>query len=122
MTEDQLTKCHAIIHTHAAAAGAGNALPAPGAGTAADLVAMTSMAVSLCAVFGGKVQEEAAKGIAYATFKNTVLRQPLKTISKELSKLLPFLGQVIGPAMSFAMLEAAGWSIARELEEAAAHA
>jgi hypothetical protein len=30
MTEKQINRCHAIIHSHALAAGAGNAIPAPG--------------------------------------------------------------------------------------------
>ena len=57
MTEDQETKCHAIIHAHAhaIAAGAGNAVPVPGLGIAADMVTMTSMCMSLCAVFGGNI-------------------------------------------------------------------
>ena len=30
MTEEQRNKCHMIIHGHAVAAGAGNAVPVPG--------------------------------------------------------------------------------------------
>ena len=67
MTEDQESKCHYIIHSHAVAAAAGNAVPVPGLGIAADMVTMTSMTMSLCAVFGGSLTQEAAKAIPLHT-------------------------------------------------------
>lgn len=45
-----------------------------------------------------------------------MLKQPIKTLTKELSKIVPFLGQMVAPAISVTMIEAAGWSIAKELE------
>ena len=119
MTEDQETKCKVIIHSHAVAAAAGNAVPVPGLGVAADMVTMTSMTMSLCAVFGGSIPEEAAKAIAIAAVKNTMLKQPIKTLAKELAKLVPILGLVVSPCISIVMLEAAGWTIARDLENRA---
>jgi uncharacterized protein (DUF697 family) len=116
MTEDQESKCHKIIHSHAVAGAAGNAVPVPGLGVATDMVTMTTMAMSLCAVFGGSLTEEAAKALAIATIKNTLLKQPIKTLTKELSKLIPFLGQVVAPSITVIMLEAAGWTLAKELE------
>ena len=47
--------------------------------------------------------------------KKTMLKQPMKVVTKELSKLIPFLGQVVAPAVSVAMLEAAGWCMAEEM-------
>ena len=67
MDADKESKCHYIIHSHAVAAAAGNAVPVPGLGIAADMVTMTSMTMSLCAVFGGSLTEEAAKALAIAT-------------------------------------------------------
>lgn len=116
MTPEQEKKCHAIIHSHAATAAAGNALPVPGLGVAADMVTITSMCMSLCAVFGGNLTEQAAKGLAIAAIKNTMLKQPIKTLTKELSKFVPFLGQVVAPTISAVMIEAAGWTLAKELE------
>ena len=116
MTEDQERKCHKIIHSHAVAGAAGNAVPVPGLGVATDMVTMTTMTMSLCAVFGGSLTEEAAKALAIATIKNTLLKQPIKTLTKELSKLIPFLGQVVAPSITVIMLEAAGWTLAKELE------
>jgi len=116
MTEDQEKKCHAIIHSHAVAAAAGNAVPVPGVGIAADLLTMTSMTMTLCAVFGGNISEQAAKTLAIATLKNTMLKQPIRTLTKELSKLVPGLGQIVGPSIAVIMIEAAGWVLAKELE------
>lgn len=116
MTEDQEKKCHAIIHSAAIGAGAGNAVPIPGLGIAADLLALTSMTMSLAAVFGGSVTEEGAKGIVIAAFKRTAMNQPIKTVTKEVAKFIPFLGSIVAPAISVTMLEAAGWAIAKELD------
>lgn len=116
MTPDQEKKCHAIIHTCAAGAAAGNLIPVPGTGIAADLIAMTSMTMSLASVFGGSVTEETAKGMAIAAIKNTMLKMPIRVMTKELSKFIPFLGQVVAPSISAVMLEAAGWSIAKDLD------
>jgi uncharacterized protein (DUF697 family) len=116
MTEDQEKKCHAIIHSHAVAAAAGNAVPVPGVGIAADMVTMSSMTMALCAVFGGNISEQAAKTLAIAALKNTMLKQPIRTLTKELSKLVPGLGQIVSPSIAVVMIEAAGWVLAKELE------
>jgi uncharacterized protein (DUF697 family) len=117
MTEDQKMKCHAIIHSHAAAAAAGNVAPIPGLGVAVDVVTMTTMTMALCAVFGGSIPKESAKSLAIAGIKNTALKQPIKTLTRELSKLIPGVGQVVAPSIAVVMLEATGWVLAAELEE-----
>lgn len=116
MTEEQEKKCHAIIHSCAVACGAGNVAPIPCLGIAADMIAMTTMTMSLAGVFGGDLTKEAAKRIAIAGIKKTMLKQPIKTVTKELSKIIPVLGQIVAPSISVAMIEAAGWSIAKQLE------
>ena len=116
MTTTQQSKCKAIIHPAAAASGVGNLFPVPGVGVAADLIAMSLMAMQLAAVFGGSLTEEAAKAMAIASIKHTILKQPIRVLAKELSKLIPFLGQVVAPAISVAMVESAGWSMANELD------
>lgn len=116
MTPAQEKNCHKIIHSCAAGAAVGNLIPVPGTGVAADMVAMTAMTMSLAGVFGGSLTEEAAKGMAIAAIKNTMLKQPIKTLTKELSKLIPFVGQIVAPSISAVMLEAAGWSIAKDLD------
>ncbi len=117
MTDAQKSKCHAIIHSHAVLAGAGNVIPVPGLGVAADVGTMTTMAMALAGVFGGDISKEVAKNIATAALKRTILKQPIKMAAKELSKLIPGLGQIVAPSVSVGMLEAAGWAMAHELEE-----
>ena len=112
MTEEQKKKCHTIIHSHAVAAAAGNAIPVPGLGLATDVGTMVTMAMALSAVFGGDITEN----VAVAALKRTVLKQPIKTLAKEASKLIPGLGQVVAPTISIGMLESAGWAMAHDLE------
>lgn len=116
MTESERSKCHTIIHTHAVAAGAGNLVPVPGVGIAADIVTMTTMAMTLASVFGGDIKESVAKNMAINAIKETALKQPIKVLTKELSKVIPILGQVVAPTISVAMLEAAGWLLAEQLD------
>lgn len=117
MTSRQHSQCHAIIHSAALGAGAGNLSPVPGTGIAADMAAMALMATALASVFGGNITEQVAKAMAIATLKQTLLRQPIKTLAKELVKLIPLLGFAFSGVVSAAMVEAAGWSLANEMAE-----
>lgn len=115
MTQAERDKCSYIIHSNAAAAAAGNAIQVPGAGFATDTITMATMAMELCAVFGGSIPMRVAESLAIAAIKKEVLKQPIKVLAKEASKLVPGLGQVVAPAVSVAMLESAGWILADEL-------
>ena len=77
------------------------------------------MCMSLAAVFGADINENAAKGLAVAAFKRTVTKQPVKLLAKELSKLIPGLGQIVAPAVSIGMIESTGWALAQEMERKA---
>ncbi len=116
MTEEQMNMCRGIIHSHAIACGAGNAVPVPGLGIAADIITMTTMTMLLASVFGGSITETVAEGITITAIKRTTLKQPMNTLAKELSKIVPGLGQIVAPAISITMVEAAGWSVAHQLE------
>jgi uncharacterized protein (DUF697 family) len=116
MTNEQHTQCHTIIHTAAVAAAVGNLVPIPGLGVATDLTVMTGMAIALAAVFGRSIPKAVAEAAAIAAIKDVILKQPLNVIVKEASKFIPFLGQIVAPAISFGMVEAAGWSIVSQLE------
>lgn len=120
MTESQESKCHVIIHGHAVACGAGNLVPLPGLGCSVDIATMVTMCMCLAAVFGGNITEEVAKGLAIAALKRTLLKHPVKVVTKEFVKLIPGLGQLVAPAISVVMIEAAGWSMAKELEQKSA--
>lgn len=117
MTQEQEKQCHYIIHTHAVTAAGGNVIPVPGVGIAFDVVTMTTMAMTLSAVFGSSIPESVAKGMAIAAIKSTMLKQPIKVAAKELSKLIPGLGQIVAPAISVTMLEAAGWALAKQMDK-----
>ena len=118
MTEEENKKCHYIIHTCAAAAGAGNVAPVPGLGVATDLGAMTLMAISLASVFGQELTRAAARGVAYAALKKVVVEQPVKFATKEAVKIVPIVGQIISASISVALTEAAGWQLAQEFAAA----
>ena len=115
MTEEEKSKCRKIIHGHAAAAAAGNLVPIPVVGLATDTVTMTTMAMALAAVFGGSITESVAKNMAVNAIVATIKKQPIRIIAKEISKVVPIVGQLVAPSVSVAMLEAAGWLLASEL-------
>ena len=116
MTPEQTTLCRRIIHSAALAAGGGNLVPIPGFGVAVDLIAMTGMTMALANVFGSSIPKSVAEGLSIAAMKETVLMQPVKAIAAGISKFVPFLGQLVAPAISIGMIEAAGWNIARQLD------
>ena len=116
MTDEEKSKCHIIIHSATAAAGAGNVVPVPGLGVAADMVAMTTMAISLASVFGRELTGAAARGMAYAALKKVILSQPIKYATKEAVKFIPWIGSVISGTISVALTEAAGWQLATEFD------
>lgn len=115
MTEAEKSKCQKIIHGHAAAAAAGDLVPIPGVGIAADTVTMTTMAMALAGVLGGSITESVAKNMAINAIVATMKKQPIRVIAKEVSKVVPVVGQLVAPAISVAMLEASGWLLANEL-------
>ncbi|MBR0519667.1 hypothetical protein IJJ97_07740 [bacterium] len=110
ITEEEKKNCHVLIHTHAVAAGAGNVVPIPGVGIAADVATMTTMAIALSKIFNDKpLTWEVASNLVTGVLKNWALKQPIRMAAKELSKLVPGLGQVVAPTISIGMIESAGW-------------
>jgi len=116
MTNEQSIRCHAIIHSSAIAAGTGNVIPVPGLGVAADTAALAGMAMGLANVFGQSIPSSVAKAMAVDALKKTLLRQPIKVIGKELSKIAPVFGAIFSASVSVGLVEAAGWSLADEFE------
>jgi uncharacterized protein (DUF697 family) len=116
MTIEQRKKCHIIIHTSAAVAGAGNIVPIPGVGAAADMAVLTSMAIALAALFGQELSGAAARGAAYAALKRLIIKQPAKYAVKECGKTIPILGSAIAAVVSVGLAEAAGWQLADEFD------
>ena len=116
MTEDQNIKCHAIIHSAAVIAAGGNIAPVPGLGIAVDTLAMGTMVMALASLFDRDIKEKLSKNMAVMALKNTMFKQPIKAATKELSKFIPILGQLVAPTVTLGLIEAAGWQLARELE------
>ena len=116
MTNEEKNKCHIIIHAATAASGAGNLVPIPGLGAAADMVTMTTMAISLASVLGEELTHAAARGVAYAALKKVFFQQPVKYAAKELVKFVPWIGSVFSAAVSVALMEAAGWQLAQQFD------
>ena len=121
MTEEQKSKCQIIIHSHAVAAAGGNAIPVPVLGVATDIITMTTMAMALSAVFGSDIEKNVAQNLAIAALKKKLLEQPIKSIAKELGKLIPFAGSAVAASVSAGMLEAAGWTMAEQLAKEAGY-
>lgn len=117
MTESQRQRCKRIIHSWSAAAGAGNLSPIPGTGLAADVTALAMMARELAGVFGEDKPAAAAKGIAVATLRRVLLKQPIKALAKELCKLIPFAGQALSAGISVGIAEATGWAMANDFDQ-----
>ena len=76
------------------------------------MVTMTTMAMALSSVFGRSIQESVARNMAIIAIKQTMLKQPIKTITKEVTKIIPIVGQMIASSVSVVMLESAGWLLA----------
>ncbi len=114
MKPEQKEKCHYIIHTAAAAAAAGNLAPIPGAGVAADLTALVGMAISLAGVFGDNLTAAAAEAAVISEIKRQVLKRPLAYFAKN----IPGLNLILGPTVSFVLVEAAGWALADQFDAA----
>lgn len=77
---------------------------------------VTGMVLSLCKVFGGRIGESMAKTLVIQALKKQIMKQPLKFATKELSKLIPFAGSIVGDGLSIALIEVAGWEFAREFD------
>ena len=120
MTKEQKSKCHKIIHTSAGIAAGGNVVPIPGLGTSVDLAVIAAMAIGLAAVFGQNLTAAAARGMAYGALKDTIMKQPVKSVAKECAKYVPILGQAVAASVSFGLAEAAGWQLAGEFDGKAA--
>lgn len=116
MTDAEKNKCHAIIHSHAVLAAAGNVIPLPGTGLAADTITMTTMAMALASALGGSITESVARNMAINAIVAAVKKNAVKTFVKEAAKIIPGIGQIVSPAISVAMLESAGWSLANQLD------
>lgn len=112
MTSAQQAKCHAIIHSASASAGA------VGAGLAqipcSDNLVITpiqlAMTVSLGHVFGIDLSESSAKAALASAVAATVGR----TAVQVLTGWIPLVGNAINACTAASLTEAIGWMLAED--------
>ena len=104
MTEDQIVKVNAAIHTASVASGAAGAIPIPVADAVLISAAQVTMVLALGKIFDQELTDSAAKGIigaAASTF-----------IGRNLVKLIPVAGWIASAAVAAGVTEAIGWTVA----------
>ena len=125
MTDEQSTKCHAIIHTAtvaAAAVGAGLA-QLPFADAIPITAAQITMITSLGVVFDIPLDEAAAKafrkGLMGALGGKAIAKQIPKLPGKRLVGMIPFFGNAVNAATAVAITEKLGWAAAEKFDREA---
>ncbi|MBQ7168741.1 MAG: DUF697 domain-containing protein [Synergistaceae bacterium] len=125
MTDEQSTKCHAIIHTAtvaAAAVGAGLA-QLPFADTIPITAAQITMITSLGVVFDIPLDEAAAKafrrGLMGALGGKAIAKQIPQLLGKRLVGMIPFFGNAVNAATAVAITEKLGWAAAEKFDREA---
>jgi uncharacterized protein (DUF697 family) len=114
MTEDQKSKCHAIIHTASgASAGVGAGLAQLPVADAAVLVPIQiGMIIALGNVFDIELTEATAKGV--------VLSMAGMHIGRGASQILvgwiPGIGNMVNSATAGLLTEAMGWAVAKRFD------
>lgn len=104
MTEDQIVKVNAAIHTASVASGAAGAIPIPIADAVPITAAQVTMVLALGKIFDQELTDAAAKGIigaAASTF-----------IGRNVVKLIPVAGWIASAAVAAGVTEAIGWTVA----------
>ena len=107
---NQRQKSRNIIHGSAVVAGTIGAIPIPFADAIPLSILQTSMLVSIANIYGEKdVQKDIFEGLTAAIIASMVGRQ--------IVKLVPGAGIVVGTATAAALTEALGWFIVINLEQ-----
>ena len=114
MTENQNTKCSAIIHTASAAAAAAGALPVPGPDAVPIMAAQVTMIVALGEVF----DVHFTRSYAEALVKNKIAEEAGKFVLGQAAKFLPG-GSLLNATIAASVTEALGWEVADEFSKRA---
>ena len=115
MTDSENSKCHAIIHSAAVAAGAVGAGLAqiPLSDNVVIMPIQIGMVASLGNVFGKSLGETAIKSLISAAAGTVIGR----SASQALLGWIPLLGNAINASTAFTITEAIGWSIANKFAD-----
>lgn len=115
MTEEQRTKCHAIIHSASVSAAAvgGGLAQIPGSDNAVLTPIQLTMTIALGKVFGKALSESTAKAAIASVAASTIGR----TVSQFLIGWIPGVGNAINASTAAGLTEAMGWALAKEFDE-----
>lgn len=117
MTDSQYAKCHAIIHSAAAATGAvgGGMAQIPLSDAVPISAAQVGMVIALGEVFDVPLSESAAKSLVSSLSGAALGRM----VSQVLLGWLPGIGNAINAATAAGITETLGWKAARHFDAAA---
>ena len=116
MTNEQNTKCHAIIHTASAAAGACGLSPIPGSDAIPIMAIQVTMIISLGEVFGHHFTRSYIEALA----KNKIAEAAGKFLVGNVSRIIPGFGSIVNSGIAATVTEAIGWECAEEFDMRAA--
>ena len=110
MNSDQLARCHAIIHSASASAGAVGAGLAqiPCSDNAVITPIQLAMAIGLGQVFGTELTESSAQAAVASVAGSTIGR----TLSQVLVGWIPVAGNIVNACTAASLTEAMGWILA----------
>ncbi len=112
MTEVEISKCNKIIHgsTLAISGIAGGLAQIPGSDSAAIAPIQIGMIMALANIFGVNI----TKSSAGAILANQIAEQAGRMGVKIVLRFIPGVGNVANAAVSAAITETMGWSIAKD--------
>lgn len=115
ITDEQRTKCHAVIHSASVAAGGAGAAGAqlPVADNAVIVPIQISMIIGLGKIFDLQITKAVASGIIKSAAASFVGRG----ISQVLFGWIPGAGNAINTATAAGLTEAIGWIAVKEFSE-----
>lgn len=112
ITSDQRGKCHAIIHSASASAGAVGAglAQVPCSDNAIIVPIQVAMTIALGKVFGLQMTDSAARAALATVASSTVGR----AVSQVLLGWIPVAGNIINSCTAASVTEAMGWALAED--------
>lgn len=115
MTNEERSKCHKIIHTAAAAAGAigGGLAQLPGSDTVPITAIQVGMIISLGVVFGKTITKTAATSIV----SGFIASYGGRALSQWLVGWIPGWGNAVNASTAVGITEAMGWAVAEGFSE-----
>lgn len=110
--KDIRKKCHAIIHSAAATAGASGLIPLPVADTIPMSSAQVAMVIALGKVFDISISESTAKALASVAIAQNVGKATVSTVFKCIPGLGTVAGMAVASTTGAALTELMGWVVA----------